>query len=66
MKELRSDKGTSFVGTVNELGIHSVNVEDPKIKNFLCEHKTIWRFNPPHGSHMSGAWERMIGLARKI
>ena len=66
VKELRSDKGTNFVGAVNELGIHSVNVEDPKIKNFLCEHKTICRFNPPHASHMSGAWERMIGLARKI
>lgn len=38
--------------------------------NFVGAEKLIkdvkWIFNPPHSSHMGGAWERMIGVARSV
>ena len=63
---LRSDRGTNFVGTVNELKLNVVNTEDGPIKNFMDQRKITWIFNPPHSSHMGGVWERMIGVARRI
>lgn len=66
VKEFRSDKGTNFVGATSDLGIRAINVEDENTGRFLLQHEIVWKFNPPHASHMSGAWERMIGLARRI
>nr|XP_022331189.1 uncharacterized protein LOC111129227 [Crassostrea virginica] len=66
VKEIRSDRGTNFVGSTDSLGIHTVNFEDGPIKKFLLDNRTVWIFNPPHSSHMGGAWERMIGLTRRI
>lgn len=47
VKEFYSDRGTNFVGSVRELGINSVNVEDLPIHNLLVDKGTIWRFKPP-------------------
>ena len=66
VSEFRSDHGTNFVGSTNELHINAVNVEDPQISTLLRNCKTIWRFNPPHSSHMGGSWERLIGIVRRI
>ncbi|XP_062590301.1 uncharacterized protein LOC134251896 [Saccostrea cucullata] len=66
VKEFYSDRGTNFVGSVRELGINSVNVEDAPIHNLLTDKGTVWRFNPPHSSHMGGTWERLIGVTRRI
>ena len=66
VKELRSDRGTNFIGAVEAIGAECVNVEDPFIKHFLNSKKIIWRFNPSHSSHMGGVWERMIGVTRRI
>ena len=63
VKLFRSDQGTNFVGAVRELGI---NVGDSSVKNLLENKRINWVFNPPHASHMGGAWERMIGIARRI
>ncbi|XP_056016872.1 uncharacterized protein LOC130053556 [Ostrea edulis] len=66
VKEFYSDKGTNFIGAVRELGICSINVEDPPIQNMLTERNTVWKFNTPYSSHMGGTWERLIGIRRRI
>lgn len=66
LKEIRSDRGTNFVGSVDHLDMNSINVEEGPVHNFLEEKQTVWIFNPPHSSHMGGIWERMIGITRRI
>ena len=66
MKLIRSDRGTNFVGSTDDLGINAVNVEDDSVKQFLYDQGATWLFNPPHASHMGGVWERVIGLTRRI
>lgn len=62
----RSDRGTNFVGATDSLNIEAINVEDNSMRNFMQDSKTVWMFNPPHSSHMGGAWERLIGVTRRI
>ena len=66
VKEFRSDRGTNFVGSTDALQISAINVEDNHVDNFFKDRRTIWKFNPPHSSHMGGVWERLIGVARRI
>ncbi|XP_026156468.1 uncharacterized protein LOC113126589 [Mastacembelus armatus] len=62
-KLFRSDRGTNFVGACKEL---QMNTEAPELQSYLRNEGCTWKFNPPHSSHMGGAWERMIGVARRI
>ena len=64
--EIRSDRGTNFVGSCEDLGFNAVNVEDRMLRSFLSDKRVNWVFNPPHSSHMGGVWERMIGVVRRI
>lgn len=64
-KHLRLDCGTNFVGAWNELGFLK-KMEGESVQRYLNEHGCAWEFNSPHSSHMGGAWERMIGIARRI
>ena len=66
VREFRSDRGTNFVGAVRELGMTSYFVEKGAVSEFAARNGAIWLFNPPHASHFGGAWERMIGIARRI
>ena len=63
VRQLRSDRGTNFIGACKELNI---STEDVEIKNYLQDQGCTWTFNAPHSSHMGGVWERMIGIARRI
>ncbi|XP_060745195.1 uncharacterized protein LOC132858752 [Tachysurus vachellii] len=65
VKQIRSDRGTNFIGACKDLQIFS-NVNEKAVKQFLSDHGCMWTFNLPHSSHKGGAWERMIGIARRI
>lgn len=65
VKQIRSDRGTNFIGACRELQIPS-NIDFEQVDRHLAERGCKWTFNPPHSSHMGGCWERMIGLAWKI
>ena len=66
VNEVRSDRGTNFIAASKELKCEIIDVEDPIMKGYLDVQNIVWRFNPPHSSHMGGVWERMIGIARRI
>ncbi|XP_021352865.1 uncharacterized protein LOC110449992 [Mizuhopecten yessoensis] len=66
VKEIRSDRGTNFIGAADELKLNVINVEDGAVHACLRNSGITWRFNAPHSSHMGGVWERMIGIARNI
>ena len=66
VKHFRSDRGTNFVGATDHINVDVINVEDETTKSFLRKSGSVWVFNTPHSSHMGGAWERMIGVTRRI
>lgn len=66
VQQIRSDRGTNFIGAVKELNIDAEFVETGPVKEYLTESKILWVFNPPHASHFGGVWERMIGSVRRI
>lgn len=63
-EEIYSDQGTNLKGMDNELTklVSEINVETMATELTTCY--TKWCFNPPHSPHMSGAWERMVGLVK--
>ncbi|XP_064462753.1 uncharacterized protein LOC135373586 [Ornithodoros turicata] len=66
VKLLRSDCGTNFVGACKELKINTASPGHNDVGKYLQTQECTWVFNPPHASHMGGAWERMIGIVRRI
>lgn len=36
------------------------------VEKYLSTQSCTWVLNPPHVSHMGGAWKRMIGIAHRI
>lgn len=66
VKLFRSDRGTNFVGATDALQVEAINVEDTIVKNYLTKSNAVWLFNAPHASNMGGAWERLIGVTRRI
>lgn len=65
-RQIRSDCGTNFVGASRELQMSSTDASPESVERYLSDQNCTWVFNPPHSSHMGGAWERMIGIARRI
>ncbi|KAK2903743.1 hypothetical protein Q8A73_010400 [Channa argus] len=66
VKQIRSDCGTNFRGACKELRMLLDDKTKPNVLRYLSKEGCAWIFNPPHSSHMGGAWERMIGISRRI
>jgi hypothetical protein len=62
-KRLRSDRGTNFVGAVNQ-GAYQLDMGC--VQKLLNERSIVWEFNPPTASHFGGVWERKIQSVRAV
>ena len=63
VRELRSDRGTNFVGARNELADALQELDRDRVQDFLWTKDCDWicfDFNVPASSHMGGVWERLI------
>ncbi|XP_052783279.1 uncharacterized protein LOC128219510 [Mya arenaria] len=56
VKEFRSDRETNFVGALEDIQAKGICVEAGPVKTHLQDSKIVWKFNPPHASHMDGVW----------
>ena len=61
-----SDNGINFVGASPEILECMKKRDENKIEEFSMKKEVEWIFNPPHASHMGGAWERQIRTIRKV
>lgn len=61
-----SDNGTNFVAGERELNnalkVHSRTA----LPQYASKQHIEWSFNPPGAPHMGGAWERLIGVVKRI
>ena len=62
----RSDRGTNLVGAMDDLGLDRISVENNVLREFFDNVGTKWILNPPHAPHFGGAWERLIGIVKRI
>jgi hypothetical protein len=62
-KKLRSDNGTNFVGTRNQI---EAEFDFSSLKHEASKHGCEWSMNPPGASHFGGVWETKIGAIRRI
>ena len=66
VKHLYSDNGSNFVGAEKILRDNIKCWNQKQIYEYLRQQEIQWHFNPPTASHMGGAWERMVGLVKRI
>lgn len=66
VKEIRTDNGTNFVAANRELKQAIDELNHSKIRNSLMQEGIKWTFNPPHGAHHGGVWERLVQEVKKI
>ena len=69
IRQLRSDRGTNFVGAQRELQEALVEMDEDKVRSTLLEDNCDWfsfKTNPPYASHMGGSWERQIRTVRSV
>lgn len=66
VKEIRSDNGTNFVSANRELKNALKELNQSKIQSYLINNGVKWTFNPPHGAHHGGVWERLVQQIKKV
>jgi hypothetical protein len=65
VQEIWSDNGTNFVGANRELKDALSQLNSGIVESTLKEKGIKWKFQTPLASHMSGVWERMVGVVKK-
>lgn len=69
IRELRSDRGSNFIGAERELREALAEMDESKVERFLlsegCDY-FAFNMNVPHSSHMGGVWERQIRSVRSV
>ena len=63
---MRSDSGTNFTSGEHELRESIQAWNNNMISEEMLQKNIKWSFNPPHGSHHGGIWERCIRSVRRI
>lgn len=69
VRQIRSDRGTAFVGARNELRLAMAEMNQEEVQKYLTENGTDWipfLMNTPRSSHMGGVWERQIATVRRV
>lgn len=66
VKEIRSDNGTNFVGSNRELKAALQELNQDKMQKVLVQEGIKWTFNPSHGAHHGGVWERLIQQVKRV
>ena len=69
VRQIRSDRGTNFVGARKELADALDEMDQDKVKGHLRRENCDWidmKMNVPAASHMGGCWERQIRTVRNV
>lgn len=67
--QLRSDRGSNFVGAQRELQEALNKMDENKVHSTLPEENCEWfsfKMNPPSAGHMGGSWEWQIKTVRSV
>jgi hypothetical protein len=69
VREIRSDRGTSFVGAEREFASAVAEIDEQRLYNFFknqgCDN-VLFEMNPPYFSHKDGVCERQIRSVRNV
>jgi hypothetical protein len=69
VRQLRSDRGSNFIGAQRELRQALEEMNEEKIRVELLKHNCDWiefKMNVPKASHFGGIWERQIRTVRSV
>jgi hypothetical protein len=69
VRQLRSDRGSNFIGAKGELSQAWNEMNQHQVQKFLLTKNCDWiqfDMNVPHSSHMGGVWERQIKTVRSV
>ena len=69
VRQIRSDRGTNFVGAKRELADALKEMDHEKVSSHLLRENCDWidmEMNVPLASHMGGSWERHIRTVRNV
>ncbi len=69
IRQLRSDRGSNFIGAKGELSQAWNEMNQHQVQKFLLTKNCDWmqfHMNVPHSSHMGGVWEPQIKTVRSV